>query len=183
MAEHQTISMACSNEGTRNEVRMRPIEYFKCEDPGDGPTRDFSRYTYEVEEMANGEKINLRRPGTIHGGFDFVVRVEGHNFAKAGCRQRFAPKHEDILEDLREKVKAEPQKKQELFKLLKRVYECHDVADSDARALQFKTGMPTEMILKLLKWLWIEQDIRCWSQSGRWMLWKNVCDIFGVAEH
>lgn len=180
MSTHPPISIVCSNEGTRNEVRMRPIEYFKNEEPGCGLTKDFSRYIYEVETLATGEKITLRRPGTIHGGFDFVVRVDGYNFAKSGDRRRrFAPKHEDILTDLKKKVQSEPQKKGQLFNLIKNVYECHDVADADARALIFNTGMSVEMILKLLKWLWIEQDMRCWSQSGRWMLWKGVCEIFG----
>ena len=36
---------------------------------------------------------------------------------------------------------------------------------------------PAEMILKVFKWLFIEQEIRYWNYSGRDMLWQGVPSI------
>jgi hypothetical protein len=34
----------------------------------------------------------------------------------------------------------------------------------------FHQGFPVEMVLKILKWLFIEQDITYWNYDGRQML-------------
>ena len=34
----------------------------------------------------------------------------------------------------------------------------------------FQKGFPVEMLLKILKWLFIEQDITYWNYDGRKML-------------
>ena len=35
-------------------------------------------------------------------------------------------------------------------------------------------GLNVELLVKVLKWLFIEQDIRCWNYSGREMLWAGL---------
>lgn len=61
-----------------------------------------------------------------------------------------------------------------LYELIKRVYECHDVTDDDMNGLYFDVGLPVDHILKTIKWLFIEQDIRYWNYSGRSMTWEIV---------
>ena len=61
-----------------------------------------------------------------------------------------------------------------LHALLREVYECHDVTDAQMDAITFNTGLPVDPILKAIKWLFIEQDIRYWNYSGRSMTWGLV---------
>ena len=39
---------------------------------------------------------------------------------------------------------------------------------------QFESGFAVDHILKTIKWLFIEQDIRYWNYSGRYMTWGIV---------
>ena len=40
--------------------------------------------------------------------------------------------------------------------------------------IEFSAGLPADHILKTIKWLFIEQDIRYWNYSGRNMTWGIV---------
>lgn len=51
---------------------------------------------------------------------------------------------------------------------------CDDVADSEMTALRFSVKFPVDHILKAVKWLFIEQDIRYWNYSGKNMTWNIV---------
>ena len=44
---------------------------------------------------------------------------------------------------------------------------CKDISSEEISKLTFTTGYSAEHILKVLKWLFIEQDIRYWNYSGR----------------
>ncbi|TWH83632.1 DNA adenine methylase [Sedimentibacter saalensis] len=171
------ITILFSNNGSRNEVRMRVVEQFASEVCGKGSGELASRYTYYVETLINGDRIYLRRPANLHNGFDFLVCIENINFSTLGQRYRNYPKHEDIISDLSLKKKFEPNLYKELFELMKQVYNCNDLIINDYQKLNFKTGFTTELILKTLKWLFIEQDIRYWNYSGRDMLWNGIMHI------
>lgn len=99
MAEYEIIHNF-SNEGTRNEVRMRVVELLSTEEPGTGKGDNATRYTYYVETLQNGDRVYLRRPANLHNGFDFLVCVENHNYALPGERRRNNPKHTDLKDDL-----------------------------------------------------------------------------------
>lgn len=163
-----------SNEGSRNDVRMRVINEFANETPGKGKNAAASRYTYYVETLADGRRVYLRRPAFRHVGFDFVVKVENSNFAAPNKRARNAPSHQDIISDLEMKRSSNPAKYAVLYALIEKVYTCQDVADSELKSPVFSAGFSTEAIVKILKWLFIEQDIRYWSYSGREMLWSGI---------
>ena len=163
-----------SNEGSRNDVRMRVINEFANETPGQGRGAAASRYTYYVETLADGRRVFLRRPASIYQGFDFVVKVENSNFAAPNKRARSAPSHQDIISDLEMKRSSNPTEYARLYALIEKVYACHDVTDSELQSPVFSSGFSTEEIIKILKWLFIEQDIRYWSYSGREMLWSGI---------
>lgn len=163
-----------SNSGSRNDVRMRVIELLSREEPGTGSGALASRYIYYVEKLMDGRRVYLRRPANLHNGFDFVVCVENTNYAKDGERARNYPKHEDIIEDLRQKQIEQPEEYKKLYFLLSKVFNCQDVSEEEMQQLSFMSGLSVDHILKVIKWLFIEQDIRYWNYSGRYMTWNAV---------
>ena len=173
MAEHE-ITMDFSNAGTRNEVRMRVVAALAKEIPGKGRDDLASRYTYFVEKISDGTRVFLRRPANLHNGFDFVVRVENVNFAPNGKRFRDAPSHEDIIHDLKLKRKEDAVEYKKLHVILKSVFECKEVSVANVRRIRLTKGLNVELLVKVLKWLFIEQDIRYWNYSGREMLWAGL---------
>ncbi len=101
MANHYNeITHFFSNEGSRNEVRMRVISKISEEIPGTGREKKASRYKYYVETLKNGDRIYLQRPANLHNGFDFLVCVGNANYAEEGRQRRNYPKHDDIKNDL-----------------------------------------------------------------------------------
>lgn len=173
MSLHE-ITYFFSNEGSRNEVRMRVVNLFANEQPGTGNGEYASKYIYYVESLEDGRRIFLKRPANLHNGFDFVVCVEGMNYAYPGERSRNNPKHTDIARDLLIKKQENPVMYEKLYKMLRRVFECHDVSTLEMNSVSFRNGLPVDHILKVVKWLFIEQDIRYWNYSGRYMTWEIV---------
>lgn len=171
MAEH-VITQFFSNEGSRNEVRLRVVNQLSSEQSGS--TIDTERYTYYVETLSDGNRVYLRRPANLHYGFDFLVCVENMNYALPGQRRRNYPKHDDFGVDLRAKKAENPAMYARLYELLKKVFECHDVTEEEMQDINFESGFAVDHILKTIKWLFIEQDIRYWNYSGRYMTWGIV---------
>ena len=126
MSRHE-VECFFSNEGTRNEVRMRVVDRLALEEAGTGKDENASRYIYYVETLADGNRVYLQRPANLHNGFDFLVCVENINYAVAGKRRRNYPKHQDFGEDLEAKKLKNPEMYKKLYKLLEKVYLCHDI--------------------------------------------------------
>lgn len=173
MGKHE-ITQFFSNEGSRNEVRMRVVDALSKEEPGTGNSTNASKYIYFVETLKSGDRVYLQRPANLHNGFDFLVCVENTNYASAGERYRNYPKHDDIGADLQKKKEENSKMYLKLYALLQDVYECHDVADEQMETIKFDYGLPVDHILKTIKWLFIEQDIRYWNYAGRNMTWEIV---------
>ncbi|MGT2884297.1 DNA adenine methylase [Streptococcus ferus] len=174
MTKYIEITTNFSNEGTRNEVRMRIVEQFSQELPGTGKDDKASRYKYYVETLSDGNRVYLQRPANLHNGFDFLVCVENMNYAPEDKRKRNYPKHEDLENDLLQKRLESPQKYKKLYSLLEQIFHCQNVEDIEMTKIQFDSGLPVDHILKTIKWLFIEQDIRYWNYSGRSMTWGIV---------
>lgn len=170
MAKHE-INITFSNQGTRNEVRLRVINVFSTETPGEGKGENVSKYIYYVETLNDGKRIYLERPANLHNGFDFKIHVEGMDYSGSG---RNAPKHEDIHEDLLLKKESNRTEYARLYQLIQRIYDCEDINDEEMTGFNFTVGLPVDHILKTIKWLFIEQDIRYWNYSGRKMTWNIV---------
>jgi len=163
-----------SNKGSRNEVRQRIINVFIKEAPGKGIGDNASKYIYYVETLSDGNHVYLERPTWRHNGFDFLIRVENTDYVPLSQKRRNSPKHDDIEQDLKLK-KAESKKEYaRLYELIRRIYECDDVSDIEMAELHFSVGLPVDHILKIIKWFFIEQDIRYWNYSGRAMFWNSV---------
>lgn len=173
---HYVLNLHIDNYGSRNDIRMKVVNELSKEIPGQGKDTLASRYTYFVETLNDGRRIYLRRPAFLHNGFDFVVCVEGINFNPFG-RRRDYPTHDDILNDLKDKYFEDPKKYEILYVALNAVFSCSYIDLTPIDSLYFNSGLPCDLLIKVLKWLFIEQDIRYWNYSGRDMLWEQIYSI------
>lgn len=172
------VNCSFSNAGTRNEVRARVLNKFIDELPGTGKGDLASRYVYYVEKLKDGSRIFLKRPARLNNGLDFTINVENVNFEKEmGKKRRTNPSHEDIFYDLKQK-KAENNTVEfiKLVKLLDNVYNCKEL-EANTEFPHFKSGYSAELVIKVVKWFFIEQDITYWNNSGRHMLWRAISEI------
>ncbi len=156
----------------RKELRDTVVKKFLEEKGGywkDG-VKHVTRFRYYVEKLADGRRIFLFRPTHLNKGIDFQVWVEKFADGKDG-----RPSHKDVLADLKGKQMEDPQKALELSALIERVWKCEEPGDVlKGSGLSFKSGWSIEMLLKILKWLFIEQDITYWNYDGRGMLWAAI---------
>ena len=151
----------------RNFLRKLVFTIFSEEEPGTGGGKKASRYRYVAEETPAG-KVVLIRPAHLKKGFDFVIHLEGWRF-KSG---KSNPKHEDIAVELKKKLSK--LKKEELIQALEWVFKGEEpeeiISKLSIQDAPAKRELPLISILKVLKWMFIEQDIRDWNYSGRKML-------------
>ncbi|MGI6718344.1 MAG: hypothetical protein ACOX4D_04230 [Bacteroidales bacterium] len=137
-----------------------------------------TKLRYFVETLSDGKRIYIERPAQLNKGCDFVIFVEDLLLFKNG-NDKF-PKHDDLLNDLQ-------QKKQELSStnynlLIQAIYDIYnlktfDKAFSNIANLPKVSGWSYELILKLSRWFFIEQDITYWAKSGREMLYNHIIEI------
>lgn len=142
--------------------------------------RGFRRYRYNVETCSDGSVVYLTRP-TRNAGVDFQVRVEG--FRSRNSRSN-RPSHRDIVLDLRRKLRAKPRLKTELFRALSDVFDCVEPSRAirrHPRILRLAEGLPIDKVLRIIKWLFIEQDLTYWLGTGRNMLMCSLENkVFGI---
>ena len=160
---------------SRIELRKIVVSEFLKEDPGTGRGDDASHYRYNVETLSDGRIIYLTRPAYLKKGFDFRINVEKTTFQT----KHEYPKHDDIFDDLRLKRQEDPTASRKLHKALERVYNCEDPEDilPECGDIRFNVGHPIDLILKVIKWFLIEQDIRDWNYSGRQMFKSGIDEI------
>jgi len=160
---------------SRVELRKIVVSQFLKEEPGLGGGDNASHYRYNVETLSNDRRIYLTRPAYLKKGFDFRINVEGTMF-QTGHEY---PKHDDIFDDLRLKKQENPAMCARLHQALERVYNCEDPEDilPDYKDIKFNVGHPVDLILKVIKWFLIEQDIRDWNYSGRKMFKDGIDEI------
>lgn len=172
--EGPRLSELTINNGTRRQFREQIIHEFLKEEPGTGKGELTSKYTYFVETLANGARVFLTRPARLNNGFDFEIRVEGVKFASAKGRTTNRPSHPVIFDDLTQKKAENGKAYSDLFKLIENVYNCDEISPKDYSHLKFGSGMPVDMVIFIIKWLFIEQDVTYWNYSGRAMFMSGV---------
>jgi len=160
----------------RRDLRKTIVEWFLNEEPGTGKGENTSRYTYNVEKLSDGQVVFLRRPAWLKKGFDFTVNVNNTNFNIniVGKKATRMPSHNHILDDLRKKKDENINNYKRLLIEINKIYNCEQNIDY---TIDFETGYASDLILKSLKWLFIEQDIRDWNYSGRVMLYEGIKNI------
>ena len=154
---------------SREELRKRVVNKFLSEPCGywkDG-IKHVTRFKYFVEKLQDERRIFLLRPTYLNKGIDFQVWVEKFDGTIDG-----RPSHQDIFKDLVAKKKENPRDFAKLIQMIDSVWNCQE-PDAVLKAIDknaFSQGFPIEMVLKILKWLFIEQDVTYWNYDGRQML-------------
>jgi len=168
-------NITCDHEKDRNALRVLLLNNLVKERAGTGKKENTSQYHYNVETLTDGNKIYLTRPVPLNKGFDFIIHVEGHTFLNG----KDNPRHDDIISDLKEKKQRNITNYQLILKLIDLVYLCNDPADiiSKKHLPNFDEGFSLELLLKVIKWFFIEQDVRYWNWSGRNMLMSGINGI------
>ena len=154
----------------RKEIRNFLLDTWKAESPR-------MLYRYFVEKLENGKRVYIERPGRLNKGCDFVINIEDLILFKNGNDK--PPKHNDLSDDLKMKATSNPKDFLLLQNLIERVYTCERLNKvlHDAERLSFTNGWSVEIVLKLVKWFFIEQDITYWNRTGRDMLWNGIKSI------
>jgi len=125
-------------------------------------------YCMEEDKLfPENTQLFIVRPGGLQKwNFDFKVDITGEMGLEKG-------KHTDIASDIRAKTK---QNRKDIGRLLKAIEEIFNCSENDAdkvlekyadlKAL-FNKGAQIEIILKVLKWMFIMEDIVYWNYYGR----------------
>jgi hypothetical protein len=129
-------------------------------------------FHYPVEKLPKGETLCIARPGRKKN-FDFKVDVvPDHGFGDGT--------HKEIAADLKRKRKENKRKFEMLLAAITEIYNCVesdvDVLLKKHRGLKksFRTGGPAGSLLKILKWMFIMEDIIYWDNEGRAFLFNAL---------
>jgi hypothetical protein len=127
------------------------------------------KFRYPVESLPHGN-LFIVRPG-YKKNFDFHVEPPVGMELGRGF-------HYEIALDLRNKKKENPKKFKNLLNAIIDIYNC---SENDVNKIlskytgikrSFKTGAKVEIFLKVLKWLFIMEDILYWDVEGRAFLFN-----------
>ena len=156
---------------SREKVREKILRTWMEEDPGVG------QYRYDVENCSDNSKIYLLRPGPLNKGCDFIIISE--NFLKFKNGNDKPPRHRDVFMLIASFVHGNKKMAKSFLGAAQDVYKCLKPDDCICKFHTLKTvpDCKAERSLKLLKWMWIEQDITYWTQRGREMLWNGLCSF------
>jgi len=159
----------------RRKIRDFLIQTFLKEDGGywkEGK-KHVTKYRYFVETIKDGRRVFLQRPAHLNKGFDFQVYVERFQ----GDKDK-KPSHKDIVNDLKIKKAESLDKFQKLLVKIEKVWSCNEINNIISEIdFEFTSGYSIELILKVLKWLFIEQDVTYWNYDGREMLFRGIKEI------
>jgi hypothetical protein len=135
-----------------------------------------TKLRYFVETIGE-QRIYIERPGRLNKGCDFVIYVENQIVWKNGNDK--PPTHEFIIEDLAIKKKVLSEIEWNfLMSAIKDIYDVKTFEVAFSKIVNLpQIGLSYELILKLLRWFFIEQDITYWARSGREMLYNAILNI------
>ena len=126
-------------------------------------------FEYPVEDLPEGP-LCIFRPGRKKN-FDFKVLVLPHYGLGAG-------KHEDVRDDVMRKKRENPMEFEMLWDAITEIYMCSDndvdrvLAKYPGLGEAFETGADVEVLVKVLKWFFIMEDIFYWDHLGRDFLYN-----------
>src|SRR3989338_5248680 len=151
----------------REKIRERILNTWMQEAPGTG------QYRYDVEKCRDGSMVYLLRPANLNKGCDFVIVSENYLTFQNGKDK--PPKHNDVFDLILSAVGNNGEKGAAFYDAAHEVYGCTspDEVLKKYAVLRDDPGCKFERALKLLRWMWIEQDITYWTGQGRGMLWEG----------
>lgn len=127
-------------------------------------------FKYPVEKLPKGH-LFISRPGHKKN-FDFKVEITPNLDIGEGS-------HIEIADDLKRKKNAKPRGFGNLIKAVSEVYNCNEcginrIISKYNLPKSFKTGAETQIYLKIIKWLFIMEDIIYWDNEGRAFLFNFI---------
>lgn len=159
----------------RTDLRRFIIEYFLKEAPGTGNGDLTQKYRYDIKRFSNNRVLYLDRPAPLNKGFDFIIRVENYRFIQSYRGKQDAPKHAEIISDLKLKKAGNPCLYGLFIKEIEKVYNCLpyliDISWFSG------IGIPVDILIEIIRWLFIEQDVTYWNYSGRAMFFDGIKSI------
>lgn len=177
METQLTVTIKASS---REEYHKKLIMLFLEEKHG--TSQEWNYYYYYVETGKNGKRVYLKRPAYKNKGMDFEVRVEDYQFRYGKYNNIIStgnrPKHDEIWNDVYNKVVENPEDGQKLRVLITQVYNCEEPNEDIINSCHFTTGLPLDLLLYAIKWLFIEQDMTYWNQSGREMNYNGLMKVW-----
>ncbi len=136
-----------------------------------------TKYRYFVEQLNDGSRIYLERPGRLNKGCDFVIYIENYYLWNNGNDK--PPSHDFILNDLiLKKSSFNILEWNNLLLAINMIFNC----ESYISTINLTNNLPIiglnyELLLKLIRWFFIEQDLTYWSGEGRNMLWRAINNV------
>jgi len=136
---------------------------------------------YEVEQLKNGDKIVINKPG---GKRDNYGRLSRHDYTvyiyNPSRKLLRLISHDEIKEDLEYKYKEDRDWTREIILGLYRVCEGQEPDDVLDSIEEIDVGIPTEAIYKVYKWIWGQEDCNYPGGEGRWLSMNGLLDHFKV---
>ncbi len=135
---------------------------------------------YKVEDIFDGRAIVITKPGGkfTYGKIrreDFMVWVYNPQDSTL-----WLISHKDILQDLEEKGKKNPQEALKIINALKKVFIGHE-PDEVLKMLEINEndlpGEKTEVLLKAYKWIWGQEDCNYPDGKGRGMSMEEILKL------
>jgi len=154
----------------RNEIVKKVVSIFienEYHQKGKGIT-----FRYPVEKLPNKTYLYISRPGHKKN-FDFKVEITQEMALEEG-------KHNQIALCLRNMKHDTPKELAALMKTIETVFHCTDnnIDNTLKKNIKLKkkckAGVVPENILKVLKWMFIMEDIVYWDVEGRAFLYNYL---------
>jgi len=154
----------------RSDIRDFLLNQWMLEAPS-------TKYRYFAETLVNGDRIYLESTGRLNKGCDFVIFIENHILFNNGNDK--PPKHDFVLDDLAiKKQTLSAIEYQSFLQSITEIYNCSTINTALTHVQNHPlNGESYELILKILRWLFIEQDITYWAKSGRQMLFDAIQEV------
>lgn len=156
----------------RIEIKNKPKEEFR------ELLENIEYRGYEVEELRNGNKIVITKPGgkSVYGRpkkEDFLVFIFNPEE-----NELWQITHKQILSDIVGKAEENKIRTISLIDLLEKVKNGEEPNDliEEINNLVFTTGETVETLSKVYKWIWGQEDVNYPSGEGREMSWKGISE-------
>jgi len=154
----------------RNEIVKKVVNTFienEYHQKGKGIT-----FRYPVEKLPKNKYLYISRPGHKKN-FDFKVEITEEMVLEEG-------KHNQIALCLRDMKQDNPKIFKVFLEAIEAIFHCKE-NDIDHLLIKYtslkqllKTGIVPETILKILKWMFIMEDIVYWDVEGRAFLYNYL---------
>lgn len=150
-------------ELTNKKIKNKPREEFR-------KLLEQVKYLgYEVEQLSDGRKIVITKPGGKIMLDDYRVWIYNPKDSTL-----WSISHDQIKDELINKGKIDPQETKNIIDALERVYDGEEPDDVlQTTPLDNPTGEPPEVLLKAYKWIWGQEDCNHPMGKGRTMSWEG----------